>query len=103
MPSERLFGYDPATRKYEWFSYDDSNDTFTIRTEQDIETILELNRESRNATGEGWKGEFHHVASIPNTVLAELKEKGILDDEKAFSKWLNDRDNLPFRTRMGRV
>ena len=43
------------------------------------------------------------VASIPLTVYYDLKQKGILDDQAAMKKWLNDPDNELFRTRKGKV
>jgi hypothetical protein len=43
------------------------------------------------------------VASIPLTVYYDLKQKGILDDQTAMKKWLNDPDNELFRTRKGKV
>ena len=46
---------------------------------------------------------LNRVASIPMNVFMELKKKGIVDDKKAFRRWLNDRDNRVFRTRPGVV
>lgn len=44
-----------------------------------------------------------HVASLPLVIYNDLKRRGILDDPKAFSRWLNDPDNSVFRTGGGRV
>jgi hypothetical protein len=33
----------------------------------------------------------------------DLKQKGIVNDPKRLRKWLNDRDNALFRTKLGRV
>ena len=52
-----------------------------------------------NTAGAG----FNKVASIPMGLYMEMKKKGVIDDPKALRRWLNDRDNLVFRTRPGVV
>ena len=99
----RLFDYDPLTGATEIFHYDAASDTVTFETQQPVDDLVELNKRLHNAADKGWKGDLHRVASIPMNLYWELKERGILDDQKALRRWLNDPDNRYFRTRPGRV
>lgn len=85
--------------------YDPTTDQFTIETVQDVTDITDLTKAAYRSKDEraNWKGDIHHVASIPMTIYMDLKKKGIVDDEAAFKRWLNDPDNRVFRTRPGRV
>jgi hypothetical protein len=76
-----------------------------IEQRQEAQDIKDLNRAMYNAMDERtrWADNHNKVASLPLVVFFELKRKGILDDQKAFRKWLNDSDNRYFRTRPGRV
>ena len=76
----------------------------TFRTDYAVDDTIEANRDMRNAAEKGWKGDWHRVASIPLNVfhdrLAEASRQG---DDAYISRFLNDSDNLAFRTRGGRV
>lgn len=99
----RLLDIDPLTGAVETYYYDDADEQFFIERVEDITPLIEHNRWlDRNAPG-NWKGEFHRVATIPATVVADLRQRGILDDPARLRAWLNERDNLVFRTRPGRV
>lgn len=106
----RVFDVDPAAKKREIFHYDHTNDTSYIETVQDVTAIAEENKSLHAMVDEraGWKGDWHRVASIPDAVIVDLNNKGILRgyhcvDERAFKRWLNDGDNKVFRTRPGRI
>jgi hypothetical protein len=84
--------------------YDESTDTATIESRQDHSNILEANKTDFNAVDERARyGEMTKVASIPLVILQDLKTKGILDDQTAFKKWLDDPENRYFRTRPGKL
>lgn len=75
---------------------------------QDVTAILESNKIERN--GEQRCGfripkTFRKVASIPVAVVDIAMSQGldILNDPEAMKKFLNDRDNLAFRTTVERV
>lgn len=105
MGDRRVLSHDPVTGITKWFHWDDSNDTFLIETGMQqpvLENILEENKKKFNDAPTGW-GDGKPVATIPLHILFDLKKKGILDDETAFKRWLNDPDNRFFRTRPGRV
>jgi hypothetical protein len=89
--------------KQYWHEHDDGS--VTLQTTQIVDDVLEANKGSFNQVDEraGWKGDMHRVASIPMSLYYDLKAKGILDDQVALKKWLNDPNNRYFRTRPGVV
>lgn len=101
--SERLLNRDPLSGIDRYFSYDEENDQYTIRTSQKVDDLIDANKADANAASSGWSGDMHKVASIPLNVYYDLKRQGIVDDPKRFKKWLNDPDNRYFRTKAGRV
>jgi len=92
----------------ETFYYDQHTGGFTIETTQEVSGLLEVNTALANDAPSRWR-EWTHVANIPNVILMQLAQQGILApggaivDEPRFRAWLNDRDNRAFRTRMGKV
>lgn len=99
----RLLSRDPLTGKTQYFEHDYGSDSFRIVTSEDIEPVLAMNHEQKQDAADDWKGDVHKVASLPMSVYMDLKQKGIVDDERAFRRWLNDPDNAVFRTRRGKV
>lgn len=99
----RLLDIDPLTGAVETFHYDDVDDTFYIERVEDIEPLIEHNKWLDRNTSSNWRGDFHRVATIPATVVAQLRQQGILQDPDRLRAWLNERDNLVFRTRPGRI
>ena len=84
------------------FHYDADKDEAIIQKEQDVTAIIEDNKAEFNEAPERW-GEWTKVGSIPISVYYELERQGILHDQKALAKWLNDPDNRAFRTRPGTI
>lgn len=90
-----------------WF-HDDGYGNYVAETVQDVSAIVAENKRVQNLDTGRW-GEWKRFASIPLTVLVELQKQGILDagwnitDDKAFRRWVNDRDNQHFRTKLGAV
>ncbi len=75
-----------------------------IEKVQDVTNIVEDSKAQFNNTDERARwGEWQKVATIPLSILYDLKAKGIADDPKAMKKWLNDPENRYFRTRPGVV
>ena len=103
MGNKKILSHDSATGITKYWT-DNGDGTYTVETDQDMTAIIESNKKQHNATDKHTKhGEWSKVASIPMTVYYDLKQKGILDDQKAFQRWLNDPDNKYFRTRVGKV
>ena len=101
---KRVLSTDPLTGVTQFFTFDRMNDTFTIHSEQDVSAAVESAKASFNSTDERARwGDWQKVATIPLTVLDDLKKRGIAEDNKKMKAWLNDKDNRYFRTRPGRV
>jgi ribosomal protein L19E len=77
----------------------------TIETQQDVTAVIEANKAIYNAVDEkaNWTGEWHLVASIPESLYYKMKAEGKIDDQEYMKKWLNSSDNQFFRTRPGKV
>ncbi|MBU9259096.1 hypothetical protein KTD13_01880 [Burkholderia multivorans] len=102
---KKTFDYDPLFGIHRIWHYDESTDTATIETVQSHSALLDVNRGEFNVIDERarWGDGMTKVASIPLVVLEDLKKKGILDDQTAFKKWLDDPENRFFRTRPGKL
>lgn len=98
-------------------TYDIVDGLFVATSTQDVEAIVEKNKEERNSgENDGRFQQMRKVASIPLVVVEQLRnrpmsEGGPIDLNKLgidvehtvrFNKWLNDRDNLAFRTNNAR-
>lgn len=107
--SERLLDFDPLTGIKQYIDTDEMTGVSTIRTEQDVSGIVELNKVHQRQFSSGkdkWGDGYDHrtkVASIPMSIYMRLRKEGILSDPVAFKRWLNDPDNFAFRTRPGTV
>ena len=83
---------------------DNGDGTTTVRTDYAVDPVLEQNRLERNAQEQGWKGDWHKVASIPlNVYYDQLRQASLQDDQKYVAKWLNDSDHSGWRTKEGNV
>jgi hypothetical protein len=74
-----FFDYDPETGRTDYFDLDHLTGRVQIRTVEDVEPLLDLNASLRN---EGIKKisnkhGLRHYATVPMTVILELKQKGI--------------------------
>lgn len=99
----RLFSVDPVTGIRKWFHWDDTTDEFLIETETpNLDEIVEANKRELNDNHGKW-GDGKLVARLPIALWARLKKEGIIDDQKAFKRWLNDPDNRFFRIRPGKI
>ena len=103
---KKLLNYDPVTRTADWHLYDhDTKKTF-IKTVQDCQPILEINKRKQNSHNTSRymdKGDYYHFASVPNTVLLEWKEKHGVDwnrpeDLPKIEKLLQSREYMYLRT-----
>ena len=102
---KKILDYDPITKTTQWFHYDESTNQYGLETEQDVTHIVQANKRQFNQVDEraNWKGDQHHVASIPMSVYHQLaKISNNFKDQKVIKKWLNDPDNKVFRTRPGK-
>lgn len=104
--TEILFERDEASGTVTTFCYDESNDTFTLREQQNVEHILEINKFLR-ALGRP-KSDIRHIGQIPMTVLGQMmtswRQRGLTREERQveFAAWLNNSDNAAWRSDNGR-
>lgn len=98
----KVLDHDPNTGISHVFYYDKLTDEATITAEQDVQSVIEQNKQLRNEDT-GRYGEWTRVAQIPMVVFLDLQKKGILTDQAALKRWLNDPDNRFFRTKEGTV
>lgn len=100
---------DPIAGYKQILHFDATEDKYILETIHDQEAVLQANKDIRSTFDEraGWKGDMHRVASIPLPLYFQLKyERGLFRGQhlsEADRRWLNNKDNEPFRTRPGRV
>jgi len=100
-----LYEYDPATGRTVWQMYDGEKIIFRIDTP--VAATIEENTLVRNATPDGWKGDYHRIASVPMQLLYDenlgLNKAIQQGDDKFLSRFLNDSDNRAWRVKEGTV
>jgi YD repeat-containing protein len=101
-----LMEWDPVTGRTVWLTRDERGRP-VIRTDTPVQSTLDENATVRNATPDGWKGDWHRVASVPMQLLYDdnlgLNKAIQQGDDKYLSRFLNDPDNRAWRTKEGRV
>lgn len=98
-----LFDYDVKSGRQVWM-IENPDGTTTFRTDYPVQPTIDLNAAQRNLAQPGWKGDYHHVASIPlNVYWDQLAAASQQKDNAYISRWLNDSDNRAWRTKEGRV
>jgi hypothetical protein len=109
---KKQLSYDPLTKTETIYGFEEStsgrrsDDKVVIQTKTDVTDIVKANKRQFNEVDKhhSWgQGLGTKVASIPLSLLHELRQKGIVQDQKKFKKWLNDPENRAFRTRGGKV
>jgi len=99
----RLLSSNSITKTWNTF-HDLGNGEFVIDSKSDVSDVIEMNKSSMAVSnGRDRWGDGQIVATIPNIIYWDLVRRGIMDDEKALRKWLNDPANSAFRRRSGRV
>ena len=85
-------------------------DEITIQQEQNVDELIESNKKAYNNAETKWSDQLfgNRVASIPFTAIDKLNKMKIMKgynilDQKRFFAWLNDPENLYFRTKPGHL
>jgi hypothetical protein len=101
----KLFDINTETGTRKMWHYDAEKDEAVIETIIDATQIVSDNKDRFNSFDEkaNWKGDMHHVASIPMALFYQMKAEGKLDDQAYMKRWLNSPENRAFRTRPGEV
>ncbi len=87
-----------------------NKDELILEQKEDVSSLVEQNKKEYNSADKKWSDQLfgNKVASIPNIAIDKLNQEGIMRgfeilDQKRFFAWLNDRDNIAFRTKPGRL
>jgi hypothetical protein len=101
---KRLFSRDATMGITKWFHYDEATEEVRIETVQELDPILEKNLKMRNNQMriDRW-GDGKIVASVPMVIYGEWVTSGKVNDQAFLTRWLNDPENLKFRTFKGKV
>lgn len=100
-----LVEWDPATGRTVWAMFDGEKVVF--RTDVPVAQAIESNLLARNDAPDGWKGDYHRIASVPMQLLYDenigLNKAIQQGDDAHISRWLNSSDNRAWRTKEGSV
>lgn len=105
MSHLKAVSFDQFSQIREELHFNEQTEEFESKRFQDIEPILDFNKEARNHINKGAFGNanVHHVARIPLIVIEKWKVDGVIDWFKSTDaerrKVLNDPANAFFRTR----
>ena len=99
-----LFDWDAVTGRTVWRrDLPDGGDEF--RVDYPVTDVVEANKTMRNMAKKDWTGDYHLVASIPAPLIygSSLGQAASEGDSAYLKRWLNDPDNVAFRTKEGRL
>lgn len=108
MSDSLLLDQDPLTGRVRRF-HALPDDTYAITSAVDVEPIIEQNKDLARLQGKRWEDNHNLVASIPMVILMQLRKQwreqglGYAERQAALTRWLNDRDNLMFRVKPGKL
>jgi hypothetical protein len=86
----------------------EKNGKIEWNTVEDVETQLKMNQDAKNKESGNWKGDMHHVASIPQTVYMQWwKEFGgnpmSPENQPKLLRKLQEREWGKLRVKSGRL
>ena len=96
----RFLDHDATLGITNFFHYDAADDTFTIEAVQDMEPLVETNKQAFNGPHGSW-GDGKVVARVPLIFYDQWMREGKHRDQSFLKRWLNDPDNSAFRVRPG--
>lgn len=97
---KQYLDHDPVTGISHWVDTDEETGLTSYGFDQDVGPILDANKTVYNADHGKW-GEWTWVGSIPLALYWQWAKEGILEDQAALKKKLNDIDFRNLRTRPG--
>lgn len=107
MSKWRLVDSVDGVNTYHWYDHDAKKTH--IRTENtNTSALLDYATKQRNAASDNWKGDMHHVASIPVEVWEQWWKEfggnpGAKENWPKLAAKLNSKDWCKLRTKEGRV
>lgn len=94
---KKLLDFSPETGVAHTFHLDHETNEARIVATQEVDGLLNANKAQANEPVNR-RATWRKVASIPLALYFDLRRQGIVQDPKAFKRWLNDPDNRFFRT-----
>lgn len=106
MTKKRLLYSEDGISTYHY--YDHAEKKTIIQQTEDVESLLSVNQRKKNDSGTGWKGDMHHIASIPRTLYEKWwREFGgnpmSPENRPRLMAKLRDRDFQRLRTKEGSI
>lgn len=100
-----LFDDDPEIGRKVYLVFDERGNLRGAHVEQDVDHIVEMNKQALDISSGTRFGDYNRIASVPLTFLERTGLGDAVDagDRRFISKVLNDSDNSGFRTSRGRV
>ncbi len=86
----------------------DNNGVYEFNTKEDVQGLLDMNQQALSRESGNWKGDLHHVASIPQTLYMEWwKEFGgspmSPENQPRLMAKLQERQFAKLRVKSGRL
>lgn len=106
MTKKRLIYSEDGISTFHYYDHD-AKKTIIEQTE-DVESLLSINQRRMNDSATGWKGDMHHIASIPRTLYEQWwREFGgnpmNPENRPRLMQKLRDRDFAKLRTKAGSI
>ncbi len=100
-----LFDDDREIGRKVYLVFDERGNLRGAHVEQDVDNIIEMNKQALDISSGTRFGDYNRIASVPLTFLERTGLGDAVDagDRRFISKVLNDSDNSGFRTSRGRV
>lgn len=100
-----LFDDDREIGRRTYLVFDERGNLRGAHVEQDVDHIIEMNKQALDISSGTRFGDYNRIASVPLTFLERTGLGDAVDagDRRFISKVLNDSDNSGFRTSRGRV
>lgn len=105
MSKRVLFEDDKEIGRKVWLIFNDHGEVIGAHVEQNIDQIIEANRQAEIASHGQKFGDYNRIASVPLTSFEKLGLGDAIDhqDNRYIKKVLNDSDYSGFRTSRGKV
>ena len=105
---KRLLATDAEVGNRQWYWSDPDTGEVALETEWLVDPLADACKEVYKTFDEraNWKGDLHHVASIPYWVIEyewRVNKRKMLADKEYVRHWVNDPANRAFRVRPGKV
>lgn len=99
-----LYDSDIKRGKFTWVKHEPDG-SMTFRMDQHVDALLSRNAEQRSIARSDWKGDWHHVASVPMSMLygGVFSEASKAGDMDYITRRLNDSEYSKLRTKDGRI